>query len=191
MKVTYEELKSQKAQGKELKWEDISKEQLSCLFYENNIPDSLIADLYDTTKSKVSYKRKKWNIKMFTPEYYYKKLNEEDSKLLKLLNNRCKDDLLNGKNLEWLPRAITHYIFRNGPIEDMHANKQLSQKDMKTLNKYMVNKIATLLSLVNNEEWYRLEIILRAYGVYGQDWDKPEIDTKEVEMLIKSELNLL
>ena len=36
---------------------------------------------------------------------------------------------------------MTHYAFRNGPVEDMHANGQLSQQDMKTLNKYMVNRI--------------------------------------------------
>jgi hypothetical protein len=33
--------------------------------------------------------------------------------------------------------ADQHFAFRNGPVEDIHANNRLSESDMKTLNKYI------------------------------------------------------
>lgn len=53
-------------------------------------------------------------------------------------------------NLTMISKAITHFSFRNGPIEDMHASpkNQISQDDMKTLNKFMVNRLRVLLRLI-------------------------------------------
>ena len=58
------------------------------------------------------------------------------------LNSDSRERLLRRENIDAISKAITHFIFRNGPVEDMHTNNQLSEKDMKTLNKYMVNRIA-------------------------------------------------
>jgi len=33
--------------------------------------------------------------------------------------------LLKRENIDSISKAITHFIFRNGPVEDVHANNQL------------------------------------------------------------------
>jgi hypothetical protein len=45
---------------------------------------------------------------------------------------------------------LTHYAFRNGSVEDMYTNAKLTQEDMKTINKYMVNRLAGILSATYN-----------------------------------------
>lgn len=72
----------------------------------------------------------------------------------------------------------------------MHAKGQLSQSDMKTLNKYMVGRIARVLFLVTEKRWLELEILLVFYMKYGIDWDKPNIDLSEVETSIAMHMDL-
>ena len=71
----------------------------------------------------------------------------------------------------------------------MHTNNQLSEKDMKVLNKYMVNKIATLMKLIIDNEWVKVEILLDFFSRYGNDWDKAEINVEEVDFLFYNALN--
>ena len=80
---------------------------------------------------------------------------------------------------------MTHYAFRNGPVEDMHANGQLSQQDMKTLNKYMVNRIAGLLSAAMDGSWLQLEQLFSYYRFFGGDWDAAEPDMGEMKLLME------
>ena len=95
----------------------------------------------------------------------------------------CKEE-----NIDYISKALTHYIFRNGPVEDMHANHQLSQEDMKTLNKYMVNKLAGLIKMIYDGEWMKIELLLNFFKRYGHDWDKAEIDISDFELIFKNEL---
>ena len=95
------------------------------------------------------------------------------------MQTQAKKRLINDFDIDKFAKAITHYAFRNGDVENMHANGQLSQDDMKILNKYMVNRIAGILKLIQEEQWAKLEILMRAYGIYGCDWDKAEPDTEE------------
>ena len=60
----------------------------------------------------------------------------------KTVNREAKKMLLRPENIDSFAKAVTHYAFRNGPVEDMHTEKKLSQDDMRTLNKYMVNRLA-------------------------------------------------
>ena len=115
--------------------------------------------MYDVTKSKVVSKRRKLNI---IHQYY------------------CLTDLqrtfLTVENIDKLSKAITEYAFRSGPIEDMHANNQLSQNDMMELNKYMVNKVAGLLTVMAKGEWQRVNKTLGFYAMLASDWDNAEPD---------------
>ena len=74
--------------------------------------------------------------------------------------------MLNKDNIDTISIALTHYLFRNGPVEDMHSEGKLSQEDMKTLNKFMVNRIAGLLQIINKEEWLKIELLLDYYNTY-------------------------
>lgn len=85
-----------------------------------------------------------------------------------------------------LSKAITNFVFRNGPVENMHSNNQLSEEDMKTLNKYMVNRISGLLTAIADNNWMQLELLLSYhYQYFGSDWDKVEPDVEEVENILK------
>ena len=182
MIYTYEDLLNKKEHGEKLEWDNISKEQLMELFFAENISDRIIADLYDVTKEKVKYKRNKLEVTFNSKDYYkiiYKSIKEEHPELIK----NAKDNLLKKENIENISIALTHYIFRNGPVENMHSAGKLTEEDMKILNKYMVNHIAGLLKMVYDNDWLLLEMLLEAYKYYGKDWDKVEFDTSEVDKL--------
>ena len=182
MIYTYEELLKKKEKGEKLDWNNISKDQLMKLFFEENISDRLIADLYGVTKGKVTYKRNKVEVTFNSKDYYnlaYEAIKKEHPELI----NNAKNNLLRESNIESVSIALTHYLFRNGPVEDIHENGQLSQEDMKTLNKYMVNRIAGLLKMIHNNDWIKLELLLEYNSRYGKDWDKVECDTSEADRL--------
>ena len=88
-----------------------------------------------------------------------------------MLNQRAKERLLRPENMDALAKALTHYIFRNGPVENMHAEGKLSQKDMKTLNVYMVNHLAWVLTQAFEGNWSQLETLFGMLSLYGRDWD--------------------
>lgn|SRR5690625_125626 len=85
-----------------------------------------------------------------------------------------KDELFNEDNLSEIAIAVTHFIFRNGPIEDMHASsdKNISNKDMETLNKFMINRLAYVFQLLMNEKWDEFGILILANSLFGSDWDE-------------------
>lgn len=72
--------------------------------------------------------------------------------------------------------ALVHEIFRNGPVEDIHAspNSKLTDEDMKTINKYMVDHVACILNAIKNENWLSLYLLLARQFLYGRNWDRPE-----------------
>ena len=189
MVYSYKELLKQKEDGIILDWDQITKEQLEQLFIVDNIPDIMIANLYNIKKDNVRYKRYKWNLKLNSAEYLYKSFANNNKELFDKLNNDSKERILKEENINTIAIALTHYFFRNGPVEDMHTNNQLSEKDMKVLNKYMVNKIATLMKLIIDNEWVKVEILLDFFSRYGNDWDKAEINVEEVDFLFYNALS--
>ena len=188
MIYTYKELRKQKENGNKLNWDKITKEQLEELFFDEYVSNNTIADLYDVNLSKVTSKRHKWNIKLNSATHLYKTFSMNHKEELKLLNEHSKERLCKEENIDYISKALTHYIFRNGPVEDMHANHQFSQEDMKTLNKYMVNKLAGLLKMIYDGEWMKIELLLNFFKRYGHDWDKAEIDISDFELIFKNEL---
>lgn len=84
-----------------------------------------------------------------------------------------------------MAKAITNFIFRNGPVEDMHSNNLLTQGDMKTVNKYMVNRIAGLITAIADNKWLHLEVLLSHYQLFRTEWDKVEPDLEEINSVLK------
>lgn len=178
----YEKLVEKKNNGEKLDWNNITKDELEELFEKST--DNMIADLYGVTKSQVISKRRKWNIKLINYSIKNFLNNDEANKaLFNSLNQTSKERLLNKNNIDIISIALTHYLFRNGPVEDMHSDGKLSQDDMKTLNKFMVNRIAGLLETMHKGEWLKLELLLNFYKLYGNDWDKPVADVDEINAL--------
>jgi len=90
-------------------------------------------------------------------------------------------DILQRFSLEQISHALTHYCFRNGPVEDMHAhpNDQLSDADMKILNKFCNDKIFTFLTMMKNNKVSELTEIIEFGLQCGNDWDKPEYKERD------------
>lgn len=82
--------------------------------------------------------------------------------------------------------AITHFAFRNGPIEDMHydENKNITDTDIEELNKYMVNSIASVLTLFSKVDFPRILSLALTSENFGYNWDEPE--TKESDKKLES-----
>lgn len=186
MIFNYDELNNQRSKGTKLSWEEISKEQLRHLYVSERIPISLIANLYDVEKTQVSYKLNKFGIK-------YKEIiiNNFIDNVPESANEVMKKMFFDNFDIDNFSKVITHYAFRNGPVEDMHAEGKLSQADMKTLNKYMVNRIAGILQLVKDEQWYKLVGLVELYKNFGFEWDKAEPDIDELNTCLKHIVNKL
>ena len=88
--------------------------------------------------------------------------------LLNDLNQNSKERLLDEKNIDIISIALTRYLLRNGPVEEMQSNGKLSQNDMKTLNKFMVNRFAGLLQTIDKGEWLKLELLLDYYNKHSR-----------------------
>lgn len=91
------------------------------------------------------------------------------------LLNEDTGEYYNEKGKHKLCRGIAHYIFRNGPVEDMHADGKLSDDDMKVLNKFMINRLGKLYDLfiknkLNIEVLYSL-CISENYGIQWDDFE--------------------
>lgn len=159
------------------KWENITRDELLKVYVENDVCDSMVADMFGVTKSQVVSKRRKLNITQHDMIYErYIKGNEKE-----LLNECKKQYVLQNLDIDDMSKALVNYLFRLGPVEDMHQKGQLSQNDIKTLNKYMNDRIATLIYLFRNEDWERLYAFFSAITRYKPDWDKAEILIDEID----------
>lgn len=127
----------------EYQWDRVTEEELKHLYYEEGKTDREIAERFGVSMGKVVYKRRKYGISI--KNMIYQQFMDENPELFAQLNENSRERLLRRENIDAISKAVTHYAFRNGPVEDMHANGQLSQQDMKTLNKYMVNRIRAVV----------------------------------------------
>lgn len=85
---------------------------------------------------------------------------------------------LDVETIDMLSKGITQFAFRSGPVEKMHSKGKLTQKDMKTLNKYIVNHIAGLLTTISKGNIANVLKVLTFYASLSSDWDscKPDIE---------------
>lgn len=181
----YKKLMKDKENGKQFDWNAITKEDLEILSIDHELADSVIGIIYDVSKEAVRYKRRKFDINTNNPKYRYRSIKNNYKDLFDNLNHDSKTRLLDKANMDRITIALTHYIFRNGPVEDMHANNQLSENDMKKLNKFMVNQLYNILSLIYEGDWVKLEVLFNILSFYGRDWDKPECDMEEIDQLFE------
>lgn len=162
-------------------WQEITAETLKRLSYEEGMPDSLIAEKYGVTKAQVRYKRNKFGISF--KNKMYEEFALQNGEIFEQLNRDSKERLLKQENIDGIAKALTHYAFRNGPVEDMHADGKLSQEDMKILNKYMVNRLAGILVAIQEGRWLQLELLYAYLQSYGADWDKAEPDLEDLNII--------
>ena len=78
---------------------------------------------------------------------------------------------LDFETIDMLSKGITQFAFRSGPVEEMHSRGKLTQKGMKTLNKFMTNRIAGLLTTISNGDITNVLKVLTFYASLSPDWD--------------------
>lgn len=87
---------------------------------------------------------------------------------------------------------MAHFAFRNGPIEDMHANasKNITNEDMKKLNKYMVNRVAYIFTLIIEDRWMEFNFLVEYMNLmFGHHWDEAIQDDGGMGELFEKEIN--
>jgi hypothetical protein len=137
---------------------------------------------YNISINKVRYKRKKYGITYF--DKFYTSFINDNKEFLAIHNDESKERLCRDDNINWITKSIVHHIFRNGPVEDMHANGQLSQEDMKILNMYMVDHLGMIVSAAIHGNWLMLEEWLAYYKAWGSDWDNPKLTNEDMQKFI-------
>ena len=164
----YEQLQERKTHGEKLDIKTISREQLRQLFYDEQCSNGMLAELFDVTPSVVRYSRRKFGI-----NFYDEAKNDYIQRYMPSIS-MINGQMLTSEKIDRIAKAVTLYAFRNGPVEDLHAGKdsKLTDDDMKMLNKYMVNHIAYLLNLVNQNKWHELKEIIETYYPDAERWDK-------------------
>ena len=85
---------------------------------------------------------------------------------------------LDFETIDMLSKGITQFAFRSGPVEEMQAKNKLTHKDMETLNKDMVNRIAGLLTVISNGDIDKALKVLTFYASRSSDWDSAKPDTE-------------
>ena len=85
--------------------------------------------------------------------------------------------------LQILSRALTHLVYRNTVVEDLHAEGVcLDDETMKIINKEVNNRIYTLLNWYfseNEEDRNFVAQLVSFSSMFGSDWDKAEMLEKE------------
>lgn len=187
MEDLYKKYMAEKANGNLPAWESISEAQIRKLYSNKNVTDNDIAALFEVTIGRVRYKRKKYGlcVKKISILRFF---NGSENIQLHKLSQDSKERLLADENFDRLAIGLAHYFFRNGPVEDMHADSQLSESDMKTLNKYMVDRIARVLLLAKENRWLELELLLGFHMRCGSTWDKPDTNVEELYDVIANVL---
>lgn len=183
----YEELLERKQRGEAHRIKNFAHTDLKRLFIDEEKSDKQIAELFDVKPSRITYLRRKYGITIRNGILDEFLLGRSDK--ARILNEEAKQDILQRENVNIIAKAVTHFAFRNGPVEDMHSNRQLSEEDMKTLNKFMVNRLAYIFSLIVEERWIELNILVRSHdSFYGHNWDEAEVDDGDMRKYIELQL---
>lgn len=162
-------------------WEQVDRKKIEELFYEKKMSDNEIADLYQVPKSKVQYKRRKYGLTL--RRRGIREFEQSNKELYDKLNADSKKALCDKDNIDGIAKFLTHYLFCNGPVEQMHAKGKLSKHDMKVLNKFMVNRVAGLLCAAHRGEWLKLDLLYAFYRNDGAEWGPVVPDEDEISYL--------
>jgi hypothetical protein len=184
----YDEFLNRIDAGEELKINELTPEVLRILFIEEVKTDSMIAELFDVKPSKITNLRRKNGITIRNSI-----VDDLIKNIPRELQEKAKVELLSGdESISKIAKALTHFAFRNGPIESMHADKEknITDEDMEILNKYMVNRLAYVFQLIKDEKWLELNFLVNSIGkLFGHSWDDAKPDDGGMDKLFLDSFN--
>ena len=168
--------------GKEVTWDNITREQLQYLLVEEGLTNSEISSLFNVTTSKVQYKRNKFNLTK--AKVIFERFVRENQETFDEQNRIAKEWFSDPKNIDCLAKAITSYVFRDGPLESVHHKcKSFTDEDMKEINIYMVNHIAGLLTYALEGNWMQLRFLVDYVRPWSAGWYTAEAETDKIDTL--------
>lgn len=170
-----------------ISWNEIKAEDLFELVMIEFLSDSEIAAQFNVSIKAVKEKRKCFKLST-PPEKKYHDMIKSNPKLKDSLDDKAKSELLKKENVDSLAKAITNYAFRSGPIEDFHADGRISQIEMEALNKYMINKLAGLLEVALEVEWFKVYCLWNQSKRFCSNWDASVPDKKDIQACYAMEL---
>lgn len=94
-----------------------------------------------------------------------------------------KNDQLSNSRTNYLAKAATAYVFRNGPVEDIHADGRISQEEMKRLTQFMVQRLGEVFYLLLQKNSDDLTNLLAFSGQTTHGWDN--LDLSELDERIQ------
>ena len=119
----------------------------------------------------------------------YEQFKCENKEAAKAQNEAAKSWLQDPKNFDDIAKAFTQFIFRDGPIENVHAkNKNFPDEAMKEINIFMVNRIAGLLNYAHAGNWVQLLALVGRFKTYCNDWYHAEADTSVIDFIFYEQL---
>lgn len=186
----YEKILIRKEEENPLLMKELSPEDLEILFIKEGKSDKMIASLFNVKSSKITSLRKNYGITLRNSNI--KDFLDDDSDSHKELNTIMKNKTFTNENISNISKAVTHFAFRNGPIEDMHADetKNITDEDMKKLNKYMVNRVAYIFNLILEDRWIEFNFLVESTNLfYGGHWDEAVQDDGGIRELFEKKLS--
>lgn len=150
-----------------MRWENVDRELLEKLYYEEGLSDQRIADRCQVSKNKVIYKRKKYGITQ--AKRLYRQYEKQNAELFQTLNQHSCERLWKRENVDELAKAITNYVLCGEPVQEMRADGRLTLADLELLGQHMSDRLSGLLSTAVNGDWCQLELLYGRYRLYGAD----------------------
>ena len=90
-----------------------------------------------------------------------------------------KIDILGYAHSNYLAKAATAYAFRNGPVEDIHADGRISEEEMKQLNQFLVRRLGEIFYLLRQRNSNDLTYLLAFASESTHGWDN--LDLSELD----------
>ena len=98
------------------------------------------------------------------------------------MNNTDKNMLIAAlSQKDVYPKALANFMFRE-IIEDAHSKYNISQEDMKAMNKEAVNRAMLFLTIKSNPDMYRA-FAIEALGC--EEWDESEMTEELYDRMAK------
>lgn len=118
----FKELHTQKNEGQALIFSDLSEEDLKDIIVHEGVKIAEIAELFNIDIQLVE-KKAQYAVEVD------KFLNKQYERFMsnKKFNAFAKKQLFKDQDTNMISKALTHFAFRNGPVEDMHADGEIKK----------------------------------------------------------------
>lgn len=98
-----------------------------------------------------------------------------------------KKDMDYYKALDIIAKGFYGMAFRNGPLEDYHAEGcSIGDKEMEVLNRFGFNRLGYLLDLLISGETDKLFTLCQSESLFLSYFDPLDLESEEVKELEKS-----